>query len=340
MAKINTIPTPTKPTPSSKASHRGKSNLTNERGRAKQRTASIGVATGVSEAVSEVHHPKKSRQTNKESNSVIQQNANKKIKCIDSDNIKTHRITKTSKPSVTTHSPQIAVQKSPDALNVKRQLKFKGNSVTNPYLKTNCYVSPFMSLTKMTTFPAPSSVSISPAKVSPLKSPKKKNRTQRNDSLMKSELQSEPVPNKLHAYKIDWIDKNITTAEAKKYPHFTEIKRRLPDWAKVIHNDEEHVSLNGLIRAIKLVILWFAPSNEGIKGPSSCAEKEYDMMSRKFNDFEVGGGITLGRRIIRNRLVMWVKELLNPPTGGTFCQIKYDIKYLPHKTCNSTEQPH
>ncbi len=41
---------------------------------------------------------------------------------------------------------------------------------------------------------------------------------------MKSELQLEPVPNKLQAYKIDWIDKNITTAEAKKYPHFTEIK--------------------------------------------------------------------------------------------------------------------
>jgi hypothetical protein len=204
-------------------------NLTNEHGRAKQRTASIGVATGVSEAVSEVHHPKKSRQTNKELNSVIQQNANKKIKCIDSDNIKTHRITKTSKPSVATPSPQIAVQKSPNALNVKRQLKFKGNSVTNPYLKTNCYVSPFMSLTKMTTFPAPSSISISPTKVSPLKSPKKKNRTQRNDSLMKSELQSEPVPNKLHAYEIDWIDKNITTAEAKKYPHFTEIKRTQQD---------------------------------------------------------------------------------------------------------------
>ncbi len=47
MAKTNTVPTPTKLTPSSKASHRGKSNLTNERDRAKQRTASIGVATGV-----------------------------------------------------------------------------------------------------------------------------------------------------------------------------------------------------------------------------------------------------------------------------------------------------
>ncbi len=120
MAKTNTVPTPTKPTPSSKASHRGKWNLTNKRCRAKQRTASIGVATGVSEAVSEVHHSKKSRQTNKEWNSVIQQNANNKIKCINSDNIETHRITKTSKPSIATPSPQIAVQKSPDMLNVKR----------------------------------------------------------------------------------------------------------------------------------------------------------------------------------------------------------------------------
>ncbi len=72
MAKTNTVPTPTKPTPSLKASHRGKSNLTNECGWAKQRTASIGVATGVLEAVSEVHYPKKLRQTNKELNSVIQ----------------------------------------------------------------------------------------------------------------------------------------------------------------------------------------------------------------------------------------------------------------------------
>ncbi len=71
MAKTNTIPTPTKPTLSSKASHRGKLNLTNKRGWAKQRTASIAVATGVSEAVSEVHHPKKSRQTNEELNSFI-----------------------------------------------------------------------------------------------------------------------------------------------------------------------------------------------------------------------------------------------------------------------------
>ncbi len=164
MAKTNTIPTPTKPTPSSKASHWGKLNLTNECGQAKQRTASIGVATGVSEAVSEVHHPKKSRQTNKELNSVIKQNANKKIKCINSDNIKTHRITQTLNPSVATPSPQISVHKAPYVLNVKRQLKFKGNSVTNPYLKTNCYVSLFMSLTKMTTFPAPLSVSISPTK--------------------------------------------------------------------------------------------------------------------------------------------------------------------------------
>ena len=198
----------------------------NERGRAKQRTASIGVATGVSEAVSEVHRSKKSKQTNEELNSIIQQqNANKKITCINSDNLNTHRITNTSKPSVATPSPQIALQKSPDALNVKRQLKFKGKSITNLYLKNKCIVSPLMSLTKMTTFAASSSVSISPTKVSPLNSPEKTFRIQRNDSVMKSELQLEPVPNKLNAYEIDWTDKNITTAEAKKHSHFTIIKR-------------------------------------------------------------------------------------------------------------------
>jgi mevalonate pyrophosphate decarboxylase len=74
----------------------------------------------VSEAVSEVHRLKKSKQTNEELNSIIQQkNANKKIKCINSDNLNTHRITSTSKPSVATPSLQIALQKSPDALFVK-----------------------------------------------------------------------------------------------------------------------------------------------------------------------------------------------------------------------------
>jgi hypothetical protein len=46
---------------------------------------------------------------------------------------------------------------------------------------------------------------------------------------MKSELQSEPVPNKLNAYKINWTDKNINTAEAKKYSHFTKIKQTQQD---------------------------------------------------------------------------------------------------------------
>ncbi len=40
----------------------------------------------------------------------------------------------------------------------------------------------------------------------------------------KTELQSEPASNKLHAFKIDWIDENVTTSEAMKYPHFTKIK--------------------------------------------------------------------------------------------------------------------
>jgi hypothetical protein len=230
MAKPNNATTPTKTPPSPKSSHQGKSNLTIDRGWAKQRTASIGVATGVLEAVSEVHRTKKSKQTNEELNSVIQQqNAYKKIKCINSDNLNTHHITNTSKPSVATPSPQIAVQKSPDASNVKRQLKFKGKSVTNLYLKNNCNVLPLMSLTKITTFAASSSVFISPTKVSPLNSPEKTFRVQSNDSIMKSELQTEPVPNKLNTYEIDWTDKNITTAEAKKYSQFTKIKRTQQD---------------------------------------------------------------------------------------------------------------
>ena len=42
---------------------------------------------------------------------------------------------------------------------------------------------------------------------------------------MKTELQSEPASNKMHAFKIDWIDENVTTSEAMNYPHFTKIKR-------------------------------------------------------------------------------------------------------------------
>ncbi len=42
---------------------------------------------------------------------------------------------------------------------------------------------------------------------------------------MKTELQLEPAYNKLNAFKNDWIDENITTSEAMKYPHFTKIKQ-------------------------------------------------------------------------------------------------------------------
>ncbi len=35
---------------------------------------------------------------------------------------------------------------------------------------------------------------------------------------MKTELQLEPASNKLNAFKIDWIDENVTTSEAMKYP--------------------------------------------------------------------------------------------------------------------------
>ncbi len=42
---------------------------------------------------------------------------------------------------------------------------------------------------------------------------------------MKTELQSEPASNKLNASEIDWIDENVITSEAMKYPHLTKIKR-------------------------------------------------------------------------------------------------------------------
>jgi hypothetical protein len=42
---------------------------------------------------------------------------------------------------------------------------------------------------------------------------------------MKTELQSEPASNKLNAFEIDWINENVTTSEAMKYPHFTKIKQ-------------------------------------------------------------------------------------------------------------------
>ncbi len=42
---------------------------------------------------------------------------------------------------------------------------------------------------------------------------------------MKEELRLEPASNKLNASEIDWIDENVTTSEAMKYPHFTKIKQ-------------------------------------------------------------------------------------------------------------------
>ncbi len=116
--------------------------------------------------------------------------------------------------SVTTSTPQVSQLKSPDALNVTRQLKFQGNSVTNPYLNTKCKVSSFKSPAKTTTIQALSSIATPPTKVSPLNSPKKTIRTWTNYSQTKTELKSEPASNKLHAFKIDWIDENVTTSEA------------------------------------------------------------------------------------------------------------------------------
>jgi hypothetical protein len=66
----------------------------------------------------------------------------------------------------------------------------------------------------MTTIQALSSIATPPTKVSPLNSPKKTIRTQTNYSQTKTELQSEPASNKLHAFKIDWIDENVTKSEA------------------------------------------------------------------------------------------------------------------------------
>ncbi len=240
----NSIPTET--AWSSKATLQDKSKQKKERG--------IGVVTGASDVVSEVHYPNKS-------NSIMQQNANKNVKCNDNDNTKSHPNTKkcapnvaTSTPqvsqlkshdvlnvknyntksnpntkkrllSVATSTPQVSQLKSPDALNVKRQLKFQGNSVTNPYLNTKPKVASFKSPAKMTTIQVSSSIATPPMKVSPLNSPEKTIRTQTHYSQTKTELRSEPASNKLNAFEIDWINENVTTAEAMKYPHFTKIKR-------------------------------------------------------------------------------------------------------------------
>jgi hypothetical protein len=162
--------------------------------------------TGALDVVSEVHYPNKS-------NSVMQQNANKNVKCNDNNNTKSHPNTKKRAPSdttsapqvsqlkshdalnvkndntksnpntkkhllsIATSTPQVSQLKSPDALNVKRQLKFQGNSVTNPYLNTKRKVCSFKSPAKMTTIQASSSIATPPTKVSPLNSPEKTIRT-------------------------------------------------------------------------------------------------------------------------------------------------------------------
>ncbi len=194
MAKTAANSIPTETAWSSKATLQGKSKQKKECG--------VGVATGALDVVSEVHYPNKS-------NSVMQQNANKNVKCNDNNNTKSHPNTKKSAPSVATSTPQVSQLKSynalnvkndntksnlntkkrllsiatstpqvsqlksPDALNVKRQLKFQGNSVTNPYLNTKRKVSSFKSPAKTTTIQALSSIANPPTKVSPLNSPKK-----------------------------------------------------------------------------------------------------------------------------------------------------------------------
>ncbi len=79
MAKTTADSIPTEMAPSSKATLRGKSKQKKERG--------IGVATGASDVVSEVHYPNKS-------NSIMQQNANINVKCNDNNNTKSHPNTK------------------------------------------------------------------------------------------------------------------------------------------------------------------------------------------------------------------------------------------------------
>ncbi len=185
----------------------------------------------------------------------MQQNANKNVKHNDNNNTKSHPNTKKCAPSiattprvsqlkshdalnvkndntksnpntkkrllsVATSTPQVSQLKSPDALNVKRQLKIQGNSITNPYLNTKRKVSSFKSPAKATTIQASSSIATPPTIVSPLNSPKKTIRTRTNYSQTKTELQSERASNKLNAFEIDWIDENVTTSEAMKYPHF------------------------------------------------------------------------------------------------------------------------
>ncbi len=79
MAKTTANLIPTKTARLSKAMLWGKSKQKKERG--------IGVATGASDVVLEVHYPNKS-------NSVMQQNANKNVKHNDNNNTKSHPNTK------------------------------------------------------------------------------------------------------------------------------------------------------------------------------------------------------------------------------------------------------
>ncbi len=104
MAKTTANLIPTEMAQSLKAMLQGKSKQKKERG--------IGVATGASDVVSEVHYPNKS-------NSVMQQNAKKNVKRNDNNNTKLHPNTKKRAPSVATSTPQVSQLKSHDALNLK-----------------------------------------------------------------------------------------------------------------------------------------------------------------------------------------------------------------------------
>ncbi len=104
MAKTTANLIPTETAQSSKATLWGKSKQKKERG--------IGVATGALDVVLEVHYPNKS-------NSIMQQNANKNVKCNDNYNTKSHPNTKKRAPSIATSTPQVSQLKSHNALNVK-----------------------------------------------------------------------------------------------------------------------------------------------------------------------------------------------------------------------------
>ncbi len=104
MAKTTANLIPTETARLSKATLQGKSKQKKERG--------IGVATGASDVVSEVHYWNKS-------NSVMQQNANKNVIRNDNNNTKSHPNTKKRVPSVATPTPQVSQLNSHDALNMK-----------------------------------------------------------------------------------------------------------------------------------------------------------------------------------------------------------------------------